>query len=438
VAGCRGKDISFDCENQHARLLEAAQQEEQPLVDVPDTGPYPVALQISAGGLNKLLASVIDEDVPFSGQVPFGLLSTGPASASFAPVGGQVPTISFREVPNCKRCVVFHLDFNVQLTDDQTSMPVSSGVGFVDLYIPLRLDSDASTGTSTLVAEYGKARMGDWYVSVFGFDSETHTVLAGALKILMTEQIAENNGDVALLELGSWQIGTGDVRLLARELFVEPDPDPTDTVEGGKIVLAMHTNLPLGGNIGLDLSQPLGETVVMQVSMDPDLLLTMAHRMLAEGEIARFYNEDGEADPDGIYAVSLDAIEASQMLTDRLNTIFRVWRVADGYCGFVEANMPLVLGTDAAFQRLTVTPGDAVIVAGEGSGAKAKEEEKLVEENQDLIDTFRSDLAAQIASTINYEALALEGSDIVFTNQGVEVTPAELTSYLDFLVLAQE
>src|SRR4030095_8485761 len=129
------------------------------------------------------------------------------------------------------------------------------------------------------------------------------TTLAGALKLLLQEQIAENYGDTELLTLDSWVIGEGQVKLLARGVVVVRDGNPDDAVDNGKVALAMHTNLPLGDDVGLDLKQPLLPTTIMTVSMDPDLMLYLAHRMLAEGEIARFYNEDGEPDPDGIYAV---------------------------------------------------------------------------------------------------------------------------------------
>jgi hypothetical protein len=436
LGGCRGKDISFDCENQRQRLNDRAEEEEKALIDVPTKGPYPVALQISTDGINRLLVSVIDEDVPFTGSVPFGLLPSGPADAKFSPT--SVPVIRFDETPGCSRCVVFHLDFNVQL--DSEGKTISSGAGFVDLYVPLRMDSDAATGTSKLVASYGDAKIGAWYLSVFGFDSDTHEVLSGALKVMMRREIAETYGDIELLSLDSWQIGQGDVRLLARELFIHQD-DPATSAEGedeGKIVLAMHTNLPLGDNIGLDLDKPLLPFTTMVVSMDPDLLLVMAHRMMAEGEIARFYNEDGEPDPDGIYGVSLEGLAATESGDKALKATFKVWRIDDGYCGYATVEMPLSVGVDASFQRITVKAGEAIPIGGEGSGAAAVEEQELVEENQHLIDQFRADLAEQLANTMNYEALVLEGSDIVFVNQDVVVSPAELTSFLDFIVLAQE
>ncbi len=425
LAGCRGKDISFDCANQREKFDDRTSTEELPLAaEVPSKGPYPVAMQITSEGINKLLANVIDEGVPFTGTVPFGVLPQGPADASFEPT--SVPELRLAAVPGCPECVVFHLDFGVQLSSPD--MNLSSGVGFVDLNVPLRLDVDEKAGISRLVADYGSATIGDWYLSVFGFDSETHTMLAGALKLLMAEQIAESYDELLLLEIGSWQVGEGAVSLLVRDLVVSPEAD--------KIVLAMHTNLPLAGGVGLDFSEPLPEGSVLAVSMDPGLLLPMAHQMLAEGNIARVYDAEGNPDPHGIYGVTLEKVDANAQGNETLDSTFRVWRVDEGYCGFAEAVMPLGLAVSPNDGSIVVTPGDAVLIAGEGSGAAALEEKELVNENQDLINRFRADLAAQLSDTLNFSALDIEGSNLVFTNEGIDLTVDEMRTYLNFTVYA--
>lgn len=404
----------------------AISEENDLAAEVPSKGPWPVAMQITVDGLNRLLVNVIDDDVPFTGTVPFGVLPQGPADASFSPT--SAPEIRFASIPNCRDCVVFHLSFGVSLTSP--NMPLSAGAGFTDLYVPLRLDVDEAGGTSTLVAEYGKARIGEWYLSVYGFDSETHSMLAGALKLLMAEQIAENFGDIELLEIGSWDIGNGDVHLLVRDVEIQPD--------NGKLVLGLHTNLPLPKGTGLDVSQPLPEGTTMAVSMDPRLMLPMAHRMLAEGQIARVYDENGKPDPDGIYGVTLENIAASAVGNETLDTTFRVWRVDEGYCGYAEAVMPLSLSVDNARQNILVDAGSAVLIAGEGVGAAAMQEQDLVDENQDLIDRFRKDLSEQVAKTLNYAALDLENDTIVFANEGIDLEPTEMRTYLNFTVYADD
>ena len=100
--------------------------------------------------------------------------------------------------------------------------------------------------------------------------------------------------------------------------------------------------------------------------------------------------------------------------------------------------MPLTLGVDPNDGSIDVTPGAAVLVAGEGSGAAALEEKQLVDDNQDLIETFRADLAAQLADALNFSALDIEDSSLVFTNEGIELTPDEMRTYLNFTVYADE
>ena len=73
--------------------------------------------------------------------------------------------------------------------------------------------------------------------------------------------------------------------------------------------------------------------VPMAVMFDSQLFLSMSHRMLAEGTIARRYGENGEPDPAGIYAVTLDKMDGNDEGARQLDAEFNVWRIADGYCG---------------------------------------------------------------------------------------------------------
>ena len=98
--------------------------------------------------------------------------------------------------------------------------------------------------------------------------------------------------------------------------------------------------------------------------------------------------------------------------------------------------MPLGLAVSPNDGSIVVTPGDAVLIAGEGSGAAALEEKELVNENQDLINRFRADLAAQLSDTLNFSALDIDGSNLVFTNEGIDLTVDEMRTYLNFTVYA--
>lgn len=420
--GCRGEDISVDCETRGQEFFRQSEQEATPLLSpVPDKGPYPVALQLTEEGVRRLLGgAVADQDVPFTGSLPLG-----PATATFEPEGD--PLIEFADIAGCRNCILFSIDFAIQLSSGNN--PISSGVGNVKLSIPMRLEADEAAGVSTLIADYSQAEVYEPpFLVVYGINSEEHTTLAGALQVLLTEQIQEDFGPVSLLELGSWTIGEGEIRLLARELIVRP--------ADGKLVLGMQTNLPLPSTAGLDLAGELPGGYPMAVSMDPELFLTMSHRMFDEGQIARRYDEDGQPDETGPFGVTLTSIVGNELGNPRLDSEFRMWRIAEGYCGYADAVMPLDVTINNTRTGIDITPGPATLIAGEGYGSAALEEKQLVEDNQDLIETFRTDLAAAVGSTINYDSLDLEGSTIVFAVEEVAVDPTSINSYLNFQVYA--
>ncbi|MEX1365419.1 MAG: hypothetical protein AB1Z98_19995 [Nannocystaceae bacterium] len=422
TSGCRGEDISNDCELQGQAYFQRVQQEAVDLVTpVPERGPYPVALQLTEDGINRLLGGAIaDQDVPFTGTLPLG-----PALADFEPE--SEPIIAFADVPGCRNCILFTLDFGISLYSGNN--PISSGPGNVTLSIPMRLESDETAGVSTLIADYSQAKVEDLFLFVYGIDSTEHDTLTGALKVLLTERIQEEFGAVSLLEIGSWQIGEGNVRLLARELIVRP--------QDGKLVLGMQTNLPLPAGSGIDLAGELPPDIPMAVTMDTDLFLTMSHRMFDEGQIARRYDEGGNADPDGLYGVTLMDMVGSEV-SPQLDSTFRVWRTQEGYCGFAEAIMPLDVKVNNTATGIDITPGDATVVDGEGYGVGALQDPALVEDNQDLVSTFRSSLADAVGTTINYDALDLDGSTILFGVRDVAVDASTINSYLDFIVVKDE
>jgi hypothetical protein len=421
--GCRGEDLSFDCENQAMNFLRTVDAEDRELRDIPEDGPYPVTMTITEESLNRLVAGIIDDEVPFAGSVPFGVLPEGPGEAEFE--ANDVPTVIVRNVVGCRRCVVLRVTFGVRL--DQEGDPLSSGSGFADIAVPLELEANEEEGTTVILANYSEAFIDDWYLSVYGFDSDKNETLAGALKLLMTEEIQNNFEPLPLFSIGSWEIGRGQVKMATRRVFVQGDQE--------RLVLGLSTNLPLPEGAGLDVEAPLPEDVAIGVAMDPVLLDTMARRMMEEGEIPTRYDEDGDPDADGIYAVSINEIETGAA-GNNLNTEFRVWRTAEGYCGFANVAMPVTIDLSENGKRIEVSAGSAVLIEGdnEGIGVAAEEEEQLVDDNQDLVATFRASLTEQLEETLNYEELGVEGSRIIFTTTDVSVDADAINTHLDFQI----
>ena len=69
-AGCRGEDLSFDCDYQSERFAEEVDAEGALLPEPPDGAPYPVAVVVSETGLDRLVKAVVGDQIPFAGSLP--------------------------------------------------------------------------------------------------------------------------------------------------------------------------------------------------------------------------------------------------------------------------------------------------------------------------------------------------------------------------------
>ena len=428
--GCRGEDLSFDCENQAMAFIERADAESPPLVTpIPEGSPYPVALQLTEDGVKELFNTQIEAaEVPFTGETQLLVYR-----ATFQPDEDFPPEIELDDLPWCPNCIVLSMGYFVEMEPTGLDTVGISGPGSAKLAIPLLLETDEVTGVSSIIADYSQTAIIDFTFEVFGIDGEDHGSLVGAIQYRLEEQIREEFEPISLLDIGSWEIGNNEVRLLAKSLRVYPDAD--------KLVIGMKTNLDLPDSTVLDLTQPLPEETPMALTMHPGVFLAMSHRMLAEGQIPRRYDENGEPDEEGTYAVTLHTMQGNAAMAPQLDTRFRVWRIAEGYCGYAEADMALKLEVDEpARQSFSVLPGDAVLVESpencQGSGCVAQEEKQIVEDNQDIVENFRSALAEQVGQTLNFDSLDIEDSVIVFGIQNLLVTPDVIQTNLDFTVVA--
>jgi hypothetical protein len=289
----------------------------------------------------------------------------------------------------------------------------------------MELEPDGERAT-ILIADYSKLRVQDLWLSAFGLETEDHMALVEAVGLFMEEKIQESYGRTELLRLDSWEIGGDDIRLLARKLIVFPDEDT--------LVLAMQSNLPLppGGGLEITGEMPLG--VPMVVDFDIAMFQAMVERLLQEGEIPRVYNEDGEPDDEGNYGVTMDSIVGAPAGQEFMTSQFKVWRFADGYCGYAVAQMDLDVDFDPD-AGVSITPSEVVVIGGQGSGAVAAQEDQLVEDNQQVVDTFKAGVADNLATTINYDALAIEGSSIIFETLAKDVLVDHLEVWVDFFVV---
>ncbi|MCA9700808.1 MAG: hypothetical protein KC431_24990, partial [Myxococcales bacterium] len=324
----------------------------------------------------------------------------------------------------CPTCVQYSFDFNaVLIGPDQ--QPDGAGIGSVKFRVPIILRENGETSTK-LIADYSNLRVQDLWLSAFGLESEDHEALVGALGRFMEEKIQESYGETELLQLDSWEIGENDVRLLARKLIVFPEQDT--------LALAMQSNLPLPAGGGLNITGDMPMGVPMVLDFDVALLQAMIERLLTDGTIPRRYDKDGKADEEGTYGVTFDSL-TGQPNGQVLQSQFKVWRVDDGYCGNAVAAMDFDVDVDEAANAIVLTAGEVTVLSGEGSGAVAAEEEQLVEDNQQVVETFRDGVTKNLGTTLNYDALAIEGSSIIFKTIARNVEETHLEAWLDFFVV---
>lgn len=424
VAACPGPEPeAFDCEAQDEAFRASYADDGVLLPEIPDKPSFPMALVLSEVGINTLLTGVVGGNVPLASDLDLGLLRI-----AFEPVAK--PTISIVKVPNCARCVLFHVDFAFQIeTGDD---PGGGGIGGADVAIPLRLQQNED-GSSSLVAGYELARVNNINLNSMGFvvDEEQHANVQGLFEILITEALQKQFGTTELLHFEPWAIGGNDVKVAARQFAIYHDTKV--------IALGMQTNLDLPKSAALNIGGALPMGIPMAVQMHPGLLLGMSQRMITEGEISRSYDDRGNPDPKGLYGVTLEKL-APNLIPDskQLEVGFRVWRTEEGYCGYADAVTTLQLGLGAD-DSISVEPTDDLrVTGGEGIGEIAATDKELVDKNKNLIENFKRSLSEQVGITVNYKELAVEGSTILFDTLALRVEGDKIDIDIDFQVLANE
>lgn len=424
LTGCPGPEpAAFDCDAQEEAFRASYADDGVLLPEIPDKPSYPMALVLSEQGINNLLLGVVGGNIPFASDLDLGLVQI-----RFEPL--EAPTLSIIKVPNCARCVLFHVDFAFQIQTGED--PGGAGIGAADVAIPLRLQQNED-GSSSLVAGYELARVDNMELNTMGFiiNEEQRPNIQGLFEILVTEALQQQFSTTELLRFAPWTIGNNDVKVAARQFNIY-----TDTKV---IALAMQTNLDLPKSAALEIGGALPPGIPMAVQMHPGLLLGMSQRMITEGEISRTYNDRGNPDPKGLYGVTLESLAPNNIPNSKqLEVGFRVWRTQDGYCGYADAltTLQLALSPD---DEISVTPTDDLrVTGGEGVGEIAATDKELVDKNKNLIETFKRDLSEQVGITVNYKELAVEGSTILFDTLALRVDRDKIDIDIDFQVVANE
>lgn len=426
----RGPPGELDCTDRAAAFEATAAKEGLLLDAIPDKASFPMALVISEAGIAELLQSVTSDTNPIAG----GNLQLFGLNLKIIPNKTEVELTS--ELDKCSRCVIFSVDFTMEaVTDGGKSQAAGSGTAKTS--IPLRLEQ-LEGDTTALIAGYEELTILDMPLSVMGFDTGQYPEFKRAVEIRLTELLRAQSSPTELMRFEPWTIGTNSVKVAAKQFAIFP--------ETGVIALGMQTNLDLPKAVALEVGQALPPDRMMAVQMHPGLLFGMAERMMAEGEIPRRYNDDGQPDPEGAQAITLTSMTKSAIGDNDLDVEFRVWRTQASdpdeaaYCGYADAVSVLRLAltdTDNIQDRITVTPTDELrVLDGEGVGDLYEDNQEYVDDNKDLVEYFKRSLSDQIGLTVNYNELAVEGRNIIFDAKGLTVTANSIDILLDFLVLA--
>ena len=415
LSGCRGRDVEFDCEFSRDTFEEQEEDRGKLLDEISADGPFPGAIVLTGDGINQLLGGAVEGDVPFTGSVPFG-----PSIIEFEPDGD--PVIEVADVPGCSNCIIYSIEFVVELKNGDVDF--ASGTGLAKLAVPIVLE-DNGDGSTTLIAQYEDSEIDEFDVTVYGLDSDEHQGMSDAISILMERNVREQFGPTELMSFEPFGIGDGDVFLAARRLTSYP--------EGNAVALELATNIKLPGGSDLEVDPELPEGINMSMQFGTPLLLGLIQRMLTEGAIPQFYDQDGEPDSNGEFAASMEEMNGSSVDDTRLDSVFRVWRLEGGFCGYAEANLPLFAEIEED-EDLRITPGNVEVLRGKGIGSLAAEEDQVVKDNQHLLDNFRSAVAKHVGLTVNYDALSIPGKAIYFFTKGVNVTEGALRTHMEFVV----
>ncbi len=381
LGGCLGGGGGggFDCEAQTEAFDETSAEQGLLQAEVPAEGPFPMAMVLSTSAVNKLLATVLDQDLPAVRE------EVDIFSVTFQP---QLPTIEIASVAQCPGCVITSLAFDIQV--DTGVLGEISGGGNARLALPVGLAPISNVKTG-LVASMDEASFLDLELTIGDLSTQDVQLVEDVIKNIATDYVRERFGAVEVVRFDSWKLGDDEMLLAARGPMIFP--------EQGTIVVGLHSNLLLPASTTIEEQAALPEGSELGLQIHPELLLTAMQRMLNTGAIPREYDASGNTDRRGDHQVTLDAMSSSD--SDKLNTSFTIWRTGGGLCGFAQVSSDMSLSLDA--EGVTLEADNFQITDGEGIGMLLSDAA-----NSWLGGDFLQSLTENMALAINYREFGVE------------------------------
>lgn len=413
TTSCRGLERGYDCDEQAENLKLALEDRGKLKETIPDRGPYPMLMAMSEEGVNQMLAGQLGGELNLNVTQDFGALKV-----YFTTIGD--PELELRHIAGCETCISMSLEYNVDVLLGEGG--IINGIGKTDIAVPLRVEKDGPD--SLLIAGFDEGIFDNFEIVVEGIDLAQYQQIRNFLRDQVYDAFSEGLGPMTLMRLAPFKLGDGAILMKARQPFVNPDEK--------SLVLGVASNLQIPLGVGLDTKVKVSDAAPMMVKFHSDIFQEMARRMLREGHIPRSYNDNGDPDPAGVFAASIEKMQARPADGNNpLDTLFRVWRTTGEYCGFAEVEMPLFLELNAGI--INVRPGALEVVGGEGIGSAALEDENVIAENEKLVNNFKQSLADQVGLTVNYSDISLDGdSALILQTTEVNTKTDEIDVLMEF------
>ncbi len=401
IGGLGGTGGGFDCTEQSSAFEETSSQQGLLQESVPTEGPFPMAMVLSTSAVNKMLASVLNQNLPSVSQ------DVGPITVTLQP---ELPTIEIAAVRDCPQCILSTLGFAVEV--DTGILGVIGGSGAASLSLPVNLAPIDNSKTG-LMAMMDQATFLDLSVEVAGLSTGDIAIVEQALEVLASDYVREEFGSVEVVQFDSFQLGDDDLFLAARGPVIFPDE--------GTLVVGLHSNLLLPQTATIEEQARLPEGSELGVQLHPELLLSTMQRLLGVGIIPREYDANGNVDGRGDHQVTLETMSSSND-SDKLKTSFRVWRTGGGLCGFADISSDMSLRVNGSFVELEADNFE--VNGGEGIGELLSDAA-----NTWIAGDFMNSLTENMALTVNYrelsqdseEDLKPQANEVVLDGRGLSV-----------------
>ncbi|MBN1945339.1 MAG: hypothetical protein JW797_06650 [Bradymonadales bacterium] len=342
------------------------------------TQSYAMALILSQDAVNSLFRRLSDASLPELSESAEVLGQR--LTVSIQP---RIPLLQIGGQGACPSCIQANVPFDVGLDLPYVDLP--RGAGAIAVQMPIRLVplSDAQT---ELVAEFQS-------VEVLGLQLNFTNELAS--NILQTVQplvsraltafLQSRFQDASILTLDSWKIGMGEVVLAGRGPFVHP--------ESRTIVIAMQSNLPIGSSAAIAPSAQLPDGADIGLVVHPQLLGSMARRMLFERVIPAAYDEEGNPQESGDTLVTMQSLGSTD--DGLLRAGATIWRTGS-MCG--TADIAAAVAFQATPQGVSFALQDVEVTGSRGSG-------QILARADELAGGFLDALLAHLAVTVNYDQI---------------------------------